>query len=95
MVCFTFSFGVAVVATMFPKMNYSSDPSAILKLIIDLAYWPIFGSTDYLKVFAEGFCFGNNVCPDIAGQRFSYLFFILYMIVMNVMLLNILIAAFG
>lgn len=72
----------------------------LIKSLIDKAYWPIFGEMKLLdEINDEEIC--NNLalkgkrCPEQSGIVFSYIGLIIYMVIINVLLLNLLIAMFS
>ena len=90
---FFFAFGITTQATMYPNNNAFSYE--LVKSIINKAYWPIYGE---MKIFDE---FNNENCdqteegcPDIFGVEFSYFALMAYMMIANVLLVNLLIAMF-
>ena len=101
---FTIGFGTAVFSLLY--LNEDTDTSVdyyftTIKSIIDFSYWPTFGDTGKLEVFDEGYCDklkrdnSTDPCPDPNGAIVAYILFIFYIITMNVMLINIIIAVFG
>ncbi len=79
---------------MYPgnELNFS-----LLKNILNKAYWPIYGEMKLLEELAvdEETCLASERgCPDQAGSVFSFVSLMIYMIVANVLLINLLIAMF-
>ena len=63
--------------------------------MINNAYWPIYGDTNILeKINDNGEKCTDSKCPDTAGRYYSFFALIIYMIIANVLLLNLLIAMF-
>ncbi len=78
---------------MYPNSTLSFS---LLKSIINKAYWPIYGE---MKIFDEDLEKENcekseSGCPDEAGLVFSYIALMIYMVIANVLLINLLIAMF-
>ena len=46
------------------------------------------------EIYDEEACSKENACPEPSGVTFSYIGLMLYMIIVNVLLLNLLIAMF-
>lgn len=82
-------------ATMYPGNELN------LELIINLinkAYWPIYGEMQILEEIMErDTCVKdpNATCPTQSGTYYSYIALIGYMIIANVLLINLLIAMFS
>ena len=60
------------------------------------AYWPIYGE---MKIFDQDFenddCSSSEQgCPENSGVVFSYISLMIYMLIANVLLINLLIAMF-
>lgn len=69
----------------------------LVKKIIDNAYWPIYGDTGILENIERTVCDANDSecqVPHPVGATFSYIMTIIYMLIANVLLLNLLIAMF-
>jgi len=67
----------------------------LIKSLIEKAYWPIYGEMKILEeINDEETCLESGNCPEKSGVVFSYIGLMLYMIVVNVLLLNLLIAMF-
>jgi hypothetical protein len=66
--------------------------------IINKAYWPIFGTIEILNDFSKisSSCKDDldEDCPEIYGVIYGYVLLMGYVIVANVMLINLLIAMF-
>ena len=78
---------------MYPNNNVLSFE--LVKSIINKAYWPIYGE---MKIFDE---FNNENCnetkegcPEKFGAEFSYFALMGYMMIANILLVNLLIAMF-
>ena len=68
---------------------------------MDKGYWPIYGTMKILDEMAvkcdssgDGLAQGQVSCPKTSGVVYSYIALVLYMVIANVLLLNILIAMF-
>ena len=72
---------------------------SLIKNLIDKAYWPIYGEMKILdEIDPEETCSSLDLkgqpCPEKSGIVFSYIGLMIYMIIVNVLLLNLLIAMF-
>lgn len=79
---------------MYPNSKLNIN---LVKSIIDKAYWPIYGEMKiYDNDLANENCSSNelNPCPESAGVAFSYIALMIYMVIANVLLINLLIAMF-
>jgi transient receptor potential cation channel subfamily M protein 3 len=90
---FVCSFGVTAQATLYPNNNLTLG---LLRKVINKAYWPIFGEMRILEVdLYDDECEDSDEgCPDFTGVIFSYIMLMIYMIIANVLLINLLIAMF-
>ena len=69
----------------------------LLVNIINKAYWPIYGQMNILEEITksdDNCVAGDKGCPESSGIYFSYISLMIYMIVANVLLINLLIAMF-
>ncbi len=68
----------------------------LFRSIIDKAYWPIFGTIQVLDDFdkIDFDCHDEHDCPEIFGIIYSYVLLMIYVIIGNVLLINLLIAMF-
>lgn len=78
---------------MYPGNKFTMD---LILNMINKAYWPIYGDMRILGeiVDEEDSCTEKMNCPDTAGKYYSFIALMIYMIVANVLLLNLLIAMF-
>ena len=85
---FVCAFGVTTQATLFPgnALNFN-----LIMNILNKAYWPIYGEMKILEDLSE--C-TKAECPEDSGVIFSYVFLMIYMVIANVLLVNLLIAMF-
>jgi hypothetical protein len=70
---------------------------SLLKKILNKAYWPIYGEMkilEELEIDEETCSASEDGCPDQAGAVYSFVALMCYMIVANVLLINLLIAMF-
>jgi len=72
---------------------------SLMKSLIDKAYWPLYGEMKILEeIDSEETCSSLTLkgepCPEQSGIVFSYVGLMIYMIIVNVLLLNLLIAMF-
>lgn len=89
---FVCTFGVTTQATLYPgnELNLS-----LLRSVLNKAYWPIYGEMKILEEIEECPSDDQNVsCPETSGIAFSYVALMVYMIIANVLLINLLIAMF-
>lgn len=68
----------------------------LVKKLIDKAYWPIFGELGILDELSLDDCEPSETvtCPEKSGVVYSYIVLMLYIIIANVVLINLLIAMF-
>jgi hypothetical protein len=81
-------------ATLYPgnKLSFS-----LFKSILNNAYWPIYGEMKILDNLDSEECAKDNElsdCPEQSGIAFSYIALMIYMVIANVLLINLLIAMF-
>ena len=83
-------FGVTTQGTLYPgnKLSFS-----LIKSIFNKAYWPIYGEMQILNELDD--CDDSlETCPETSGVAFSFIFLMIYMVIANVLLINLLIAMF-
>lgn len=85
-------FGVTTQATLYPgnELNLS-----LLRSVLNKAYWPIYGEMKILDELED--CPSDDpsvTCPETSGIAFSFVALMVYMIIANVLLINLLIAMF-
>ena len=80
-------------ATLYPNNTLNGE---LLRSIIDKAYWPMYGEMNILEEISDvdETCAADGTCPLESGIWFSYVMLMIYMILANVLLLNLLIAMF-
>ena len=68
----------------------------LVKKLIDKAYWPIFGDLRIIDELTLQDCKPNATvqCPEKSGVVYSYIVLMIYIIIANVVLINLLIAMF-
>lgn len=88
---FVSSFGVTTQATMYPGNKLSVQ---LFRNILNKAYWPIYGEMKLLDEMDDCPNDESTTCPETSGIVFSFIALMIYMIVANVLLLNLLIAMF-
>lgn len=79
---------------MYPGNELNFD---LFKNILNKAYWPIYGEMKILEEIQadEEECKATELgCPDQIGTVYSFLSLMVYMVVANVLLINLLIAMF-
>ena len=81
---FLLAYGVTVHAMLYPGSEFDS---ALLGVITDLAYWPLFGQITLLTLIED-----KNIAKD--AQIYGYTLTAIYMFLANILLLNLLIAMF-
>ena len=93
-VIFVCLFGVITQSTMYPKDNHLDY--SLFKNIMNKAYWPIYGEMKILDDHINRDCKPDDAeeCPDAAGVKFSFVALMVYMVIANVLLINLLIAMF-
>lgn len=91
---FVCAYGVTTQATMYPNSELGYD---LFVSIVNKAYWPLYGEIKILGDDIEGeICKDDpSKCPEQGGVIFSYLLLMVYMMISNVLLLNLLIAMFS
>ena len=78
---------------MYPNNNVLSFE--LVKSIINKAYWPIYGEMKIFDDFDEEDCNEtSDECPESSGIEFSYFALMGYMMIANILLVNLLIAMF-
>ncbi len=93
-VVFVISFGVITQAMLYTNNTFDWN---LVKKIINKAYWPIFGEMKILEEISEideASCESEGTCPVDNGIFFSYIALMIYMIIGNILLVNLLIAMF-
>lgn len=98
---FICAFGVTTQATLYPGRNKLDFE--LFKAILDKAYWPIYGEMKILDEMDR--CAGMSAdsmndssslpCPETSGIAFSFIALMVYMVIANVLLINLLIAMFS
>ncbi|CAF0758789.1 unnamed protein product [Brachionus calyciflorus] len=92
-IIFVFSFGITTQATMYPGNTFDIN---LIKTMINKAYWPIYGDMKILdELNDDEACLATSSCPDSAGKYYSFGALMVYMVVANVLLINLLIAMFS
>lgn len=69
----------------------------LIKSLINKAYWPIYGDMKILEEISEpdDSCIDEDYsCTESTGKSFSYVALMIYMVIANVLLINLLIAMF-
>ena len=88
---FVLAFGIAIKAILFPSAAFS------IKLFIDIfntAYWPIYGDMSVLETIKNEDCNETKSCPTSISRYSSYVLLMIYVIIANILLVNLLIAMF-
>lgn len=89
---FVCAFGVTTQALLHPQNKLN------LKLFLNVihkAYWPIYGEIMILEEDITFDCDKNKTnCPESVGVVFSFFSLMIYMVIANVLLINLLIAMF-
>ena len=94
MIYFITSLKKSLRATMYPGKEMSLS---LVKKIVNKAYWPIYGEMKILEeieIDRETCSESDDGCPDQIGSIYSFVALMIYMIVANVLLINLLIAMF-
>lgn len=77
---------------MYPGNEFNLE---LIKNLINKAYWPIYGDMKILDEINENEeCKKDSSCPEPSGAYFSFVALMIYMVVANVLLINLLIAMF-
>jgi hypothetical protein len=85
-------FGVTTQATLYAGNDLDYQ---LLTSIVDKAFWPIFGDMRILEEISNlEYCSLKGNCPLQSGITFSYFFLMVYMVIANILLINLLIAMF-
>ncbi len=66
----------------------------LVKKLVDKAYWPIFGEVRILDEINAVEACSDDTCPSTSGVIYSYVTLVIYIIIANVLLINLLIAMF-
>lgn len=87
------AFGITTHAAMYPSNKYLVKT---LKQIFHNAYWAIYGDLSVLDEINKKCEKDEEDCvePQSAGSVYSYIFLVFYLIVANVLLVNLLVALF-
>ena len=87
------SFGIITQATLHPNSTLSMN---LIKSIINKGYWPIYGEMKIFQEFETEDCSNNNhnECSESTGVVFSFIALMIYMLIANVLLIDLLIAMF-
>ena len=89
---FVSAFGIALQAILFPGDEFT--PKIFIE-IFNMAYWPIYGEMVILETIEKDTCEDGEICLDAATQgSISYILLMIYMVIANVLLINLLIAMF-
>ncbi|RNA22704.1 transient receptor potential cation channel trpm isoform X4 [Brachionus plicatilis] len=91
---FVCAFGITTEASLYPSSKFDLN---LIRRILTKGYWPIYGTIKILEDFDKFFsnCTQQSDCPDPHGMVYSYLALIVYMVLANVLLVNLLIAMFS
>lgn len=94
LITFIFGFGISLQAIMSPNNEFSIQT---LLEIFNMAYWPIYGELALLGTLNDDACKNGTLsdCANRSSVITSYFILMIYMIIANVLLLNILIAMFS
>ncbi len=86
------SFGIITQATLYPKSTLSYN---LIKNIIHKGYWPIYGEMKIFDDFEKENCNENQgSCTQSIGVEFSYIALMIYMLIANFLVIDLLIAMF-
>jgi hypothetical protein len=92
---FICTFGVVTQATLYPNNKLDMK---LVHNIVNKAYWPIYGEMLILEELNKedtAVCSAEGKCPLESGRWFSFVSLMVYMVVVNVLLINLLIAMFS
>jgi hypothetical protein len=88
---FVLAFGIALQAILYPGDKFT--PKIFIE-IFNMAYWPIYGEMGILEIIKKDKCEDGEICLDSATQASSFMLLMIYMVIANVLLINLLIAMF-
>ena len=88
---FVLAFGIALQSILYPGDSFT--PKIFIE-IFNMAYWPIYGEMGILDIIKKGKCEDGEICLDTATQASSFILLMIYMVIANVLLINLLIAMF-
>ncbi len=88
---FVLAFGIALQSILFPGNLLT--PKIFLE-IFNMAYWPIYGEMGILEIIKSDKCQDGEFCLDQMTKAASFVFLMVYMVIANVLLINLLIAMF-
>lgn len=90
---FVCCFGVVTHSALYPASNFDVN---LLRSLFTKAYWPVYGTIKMLEDFDRFYNTDCKVdCPEESGVIFSFVVLMIYMVIANVLLLNLLIAMFS
>ncbi|CAF1009735.1 unnamed protein product, partial [Brachionus calyciflorus] len=91
---FVCAFGITTEAALYPSSNFDLN---LFRRILTKGYWPVYGTIKILEDFDRfsANCTGRLDCPEPHGLVYSYIVLMIYMVVANVLLVNLLIAMFS
>jgi hypothetical protein len=100
MAIFVFAFGITTEAIMNQRSDFDLN---LFRRIVNKAYWPIYGTIKVMEDFDKinFVCKDDkdgNYCPEDMekfGAVYSFILLMGYMIIANVLLVNLLIAMFS
>ena len=76
---------------MYPNSSFDGH---LLHKIINFAYWPVFGTIRLFDELDKINCEGPS-CPEKSGVVLSIILTMIYMVLTNILLVNLLIAMFS
>ena len=90
---FLFTFGIFLQSNLHYDKNNNLSWYQLLSEFVKNAFWPIFGEFEIFKSFN---CSSDSFyeCTNKAGSVSSYILLMVYMILANILLINLLIALF-
>ena len=92
---FVCAFGVTTQAVLYSGNKFNL---ALFINVIHKAYWSVYGEIKLLdediKIDSTDCKLNNTNCPDSVGVVFTFFALMIYMVIANVLLINLLIAMF-
>ena len=86
------SFGIITQSTLYPKNTFNFK---LIKNIINKGYWPIYGEMKIFDDFEKENCNKHqDGCTESTGVEFSYIALMIYMLIANFLVIDLLIAMF-
>jgi hypothetical protein len=89
---FVGAYGVTTHSTLYPGHAFNFE---LFRNIINKAYWSIYGDLRILNELGyDPTCVNRTDCPQYSGTIFTFFALMVYCVIANVLLINLLIAMF-